>query len=99
LAHAEGIASGGTQYQLELQAFRDDRPHGPVRVCGDLSVEPQRQLWGFLPVYTPNISLSFLMFPEGRLDGESGAPMAEPGAGAEAAIGGIPACTAREPGR
>jgi hypothetical protein len=34
----------------EFNAFWDDKPHGDIRVCGDLSADPQKRLLGFLPV-------------------------------------------------
>lgn len=66
LEHIEGTAPDGTQYQIEFQALWDDKPHGAVRVCGDLSAEPQRPLLGFIPVYTPDVTDSFTMSPDGR---------------------------------
>lgn len=65
LQHIEGTASDGTRYQMEFQAFWDDKPQGDVRICGDLSAEPQRLLLGFLPIYTPDVTDSFIMSPDG----------------------------------
>ena len=76
LEHIEGIASDGTQYQIEFQALWDDKPHGDVRVLGDLSAQPQRPLFGFIPVYTPDVTDSFIMSPEGRFVGEHETPVA-----------------------
>jgi len=70
LEHIEGTAPDGTRYQMEFQAFWDGKPYGDVRVCGDLSAEPQRPLLGFIPVYTPDVTDSFIMSPDGRFVGE-----------------------------
>jgi hypothetical protein len=65
LDHFEGVGSDGTEYQLEFNAFWDDKPHGDIRVCGSLSAEPQKRLLGFLPIYTPDLTDSFIMSPDG----------------------------------
>ncbi len=70
LHHAEGVFEDGTEYQMEFNVFWDDRPGGDVRVCGDLCAEPQRRLLGFLPVYTPDVTDSFIMAPDGTFVGE-----------------------------
>lgn len=70
LEHSEGTASDGTKYQMEFQAFWDDAPYGNIRVCGDLSAEPQRPLLGFIPVYLSDVTDSFIMRPDGSLVGE-----------------------------
>src|SRR5687767_9594360 len=70
LEHIEGAASDGTEYQIEFNVFWDDKPLGDVRVCGSLSVEPQKPLLGFIPIYTPDVTDSFIMSPEGRFIGE-----------------------------
>jgi hypothetical protein len=76
LEHIEDTAPDGTKYQMEFQALWDDKPHGAVRVCGDLSAEPQRPLLGFIPVYTPDVTDSFIMSPDGRFVGEHETPVA-----------------------
>ena len=76
LEHVEGIASNGTQYQMEFQALWDAKPHGAVRVCGDLSAEPQRPLVGFIPVYTPDVTDSFILSPDGQFVDEHETPVA-----------------------
>ena len=65
LDHFEGVASDGTVNQLEFNSFWDDKPHGDIRVCGSLSAEPQKRLLGFLPIYTPDFTDSFIMSPDG----------------------------------
>lgn len=69
---AEGTDPDGTEYQLALQVFWDDQRHGNVRVVGDLCAEPQRRLFGFLPIYSPNITCSFIVAPDGSFVGEGG---------------------------
>jgi hypothetical protein len=70
LEHVEGIAPDGTKYQMEFQAVWDGKPHGDVRVCGDLSAVPHQTLLGFIPVYVSDVTDSFIMSPDGRFVGE-----------------------------
>ncbi|MBA4150861.1 MAG: hypothetical protein H0X66_22345 [Verrucomicrobia bacterium] len=81
LDHLEGTVPEGTTYQIEINAFWDDKPHGDIRVCGDLSADPQKRLLGFLPIYTPDVTDSFIMSPDGTFVGEDERDIAEPGAG------------------
>ena len=76
LEHIEGTAPDGTRYQMEFQVLWDDKPHGAVRVCGDLSAGRQRPLLGFIPVYTPDVTDSFIMNPDGRFIDEHETPAA-----------------------
>ena len=78
LEHVEGVSSDGTPYQMEFNAFWDDKPHGDIRVCGDLSAEPQRRLLGFFPIYMPHVTDSFIMSPDGSFVGESDTAKIEP---------------------
>lgn len=66
LEHIESTASDGTMYQIEFQAFWDDKPQGDVRVIGNLSSEPQKPLWRFIPIYISDVADSFIMRPDGR---------------------------------
>jgi hypothetical protein len=61
---------------MEFQAVWDGKPHGDVRVCGDLSAEPQRQLLGFIPIYIADVTDSFIMSPDGRFVDEHETPVA-----------------------
>lgn len=70
LHHIEGVFDDGTEYQMEFNVFWDDRRGGNVRVCGDITAEPQRPLLGFLPVYTSDATDSFIMAPDGTFVGE-----------------------------
>ena len=70
LAHFEGVAQDGTTYQIELNVFWDDQPKGNIRVIGDISVEPQKRLLGFLPIFRPNLTDDFIMAPDGTFIGE-----------------------------
>lgn len=70
LETVERTASDGTEYQMEFQVFWDDKPHGDVRVVGDLFAEPQRPLLGFIPIYTPDVTDCFIMSPGGQFVGE-----------------------------
>lgn len=66
LEHLEGTAADGTEYQIEFNAFWDDKPHGDIRVSGSFWAEPQRPLLGFIPIYTADVTDSFIMSPDGR---------------------------------
>jgi len=66
----EGIAPDGTAYQMEFQAFWDGRPHGNIRVVGDLSRNPSTPLLGFLPVFASEVADAFIMRPDCRFVGE-----------------------------
>ena len=70
LEQVEGTAPDGTRYQMEFNVFWDDKPNAEVRVLGDLSAEPQKPLFGFIPIYTPDVTDSFIMSPDGQFIGE-----------------------------
>lgn len=70
LEHIEGIAADGTAYQIEFQAFWDDRPGGAIRVHGSFSAEPQKPFLGFLPLYSSDVDESFLLDPAAHFLGE-----------------------------
>lgn len=69
LRHTEGVFDDGTEYQIEFNVFWDDKRGGNVRVCADITTAPQRPLLGFLPVYTPDATDSFIMAPDGTFVG------------------------------
>jgi len=75
LEHIEGTAPDGTEYQMEFQALWNDKPGGEVIVFADFSASPQRPLWGFIPIYTPDVTASFIMNPDGRFVGEHETPV------------------------
>ena len=64
LEHVEASASDGTQVQMEFNVCWDDRPGGDVRVFGDLCASPQKPLLGFIPIFTPDVTDSFIMRPD-----------------------------------
>jgi hypothetical protein len=70
LEYVEGTGADGTPYQMEFNAFWDDKPRGNVRVVGDLSALPRRPLFGFVPIYLPDVIENFIMTPDGRFAGE-----------------------------
>lgn len=70
LEHVEGIAADGSEYQMEFQVFWDGKPRGNIRVFGDICVEPQKPLLGFIPIYTSDAVDSFIMSSDGRFVGE-----------------------------
>jgi len=69
--HDESQALDGTEYQVEVQFFWDDKPEGNIRVMADLCAEPQRRLLGILPIYLPHAISCFIMSPDGRFVGEA----------------------------
>ena len=71
LEHFEGSGTDGTEYQLEVNAFWDDKPHADILVAGSLSAEPQRRLLGFLPVFMPHVTDSFIMSRDGSFVDEN----------------------------
>ena len=70
LRHTEGVFDDGTVYQIEIDVFWDDKRKGCVRVCADISTQPQRRLLGILPVYIPDCTDSFLVSTDGAFVGE-----------------------------
>jgi hypothetical protein len=61
--HSEVAGVAGTQYQVEIQFFWDDRPGGDIRVMGSIDDGG----WSaFLPLCD-----SFIMAPDGRFVGEA----------------------------
>ena len=65
LQFRQGVFADGTEYNLEFNVFWDNQKEGDVRVCGDLAKIPQRPLLGFLPVFTPDVTESFIMRRDG----------------------------------
>ena len=65
LQFRQGVFADGTEYNLEFNVFWDNQKEGDVRVCGDLAKIPQRTLLGFLPVFTPDVTESFIMRRDG----------------------------------
>jgi hypothetical protein len=59
----ERRAADGTEYSLTVDVFWDDKPHGDIRVIGDLSLN--RPLWGFIPLFIPDVCDSFIALPGG----------------------------------
>lgn len=59
---AEVTAPSGTWYQIEVQAFWDDKPNGNLRVMGSIDDGGWR---AFVP-----LTDSFIMTPDGRFVGE-----------------------------
>ena len=58
------VGDSGTQYQLEIQAFWDDRPNGNLRVLGSIDD-------GGLRAFVP-LSVDFILAPDGTFIGEEG---------------------------
>lgn len=70
LRHTEGVFTDATQYQMEFNAFWDDKRGGDVRVCADLTAAPQRPMLGFLPIFMSDVTDSFIMRGDGSFVGE-----------------------------
>ena len=56
------VGDSGTQYQLEVQAFWDDRPKGNLRVLGSIDD-------GGIRAFVP-LSVDFILAPDGTFIGE-----------------------------
>ncbi|HEY1172590.1 MAG TPA: hypothetical protein VGH19_14565 [Verrucomicrobiae bacterium] len=67
LEHIEGTAPDGTEYQMEFQASWNDKPGGDIIVFANFYAEPQRPLLGFIPVYTPDMTESFVISSDSHL--------------------------------
>ncbi len=65
LRYLQGVFDDGTEYQIEFNVFWDDQRDGDLRVCGDLTCSPQRGLLGFLPIFVPDVTDSFIMRRDG----------------------------------
>ena len=62
LTHFDGVFADGTEYQIEINVFWDDKRRGDVRVIGDLEAMPQRPVMG---AYTSDVVDSFIMRRDG----------------------------------
>lgn len=67
---AEGISSDGCEYQIEIEVFWNDTPHGDVRVIGDICESPHRPLIPGIPLYVSDAIDCFIMSPQGQFIGE-----------------------------
>ena len=69
LNHVEGVASDGTEYQIEFNANRLDGPDSEILVSGSLCAEPQKQrkILGLITVYEPHVSESFCVAADGTI--------------------------------
>ena len=67
LRHVEGVFHDGTVFRIEVNVFWDDKAGGDIRVCGDITTEPQRPVIGLLPVYTCDAADSFIMARSGTI--------------------------------
>ena len=63
LEHVEGVATDGTPFQMEFNVYWDDKAGEAIRVSGSLSAEPQKRLWGFLPIYSADMTDSIVISP------------------------------------
>lgn len=70
LGNVDGVFEDGTEYHMEFNVFWDDRRGGNVRVCADITTAPQRLALGFLPLFMPDATDSFIMAPDGSFIGE-----------------------------
>ena len=77
LEHVEGIGSDGTEYQIEFNVDWFDKSDAAVLVSGSLSAEPQKPLWGIIPVYTPDVTDTFVMNSDGRICGADESTVAQ----------------------
>lgn len=62
----EVTGPSGSEYQVEIQFFWDDRPLGDIRVFGSIDGDEQRPLLGFIPIYFTCVTDSFILSPSGH---------------------------------
>ena len=65
-----GVFSDGTEYQMEFTVCWDGRKDGAIRVMGDLTAAPQRPLFGFLPIFSSDVTDDHIMRRDGTFVGE-----------------------------
>ena len=65
----EGVSGDGTEFQIQFDVDWRDKPGGDVGVNGSLSSVPQRPLFGFIPIYTADVTDGFFMAPDGQIRG------------------------------
>ena len=70
LHHTDGVFDDGTEFHMEFNVVWDDKPGCNVRVFAEIATTPQRPMFGFIPVFTPDAMDSFIMAPDGTFVGE-----------------------------
>jgi hypothetical protein len=66
----------GQEYQFEIEAFWDGKKNGDIRLLGDISPNPDRPIFGsipllkWIPIFTPLATDDFIMSPSGGFVGE-----------------------------
>jgi len=66
----------GTEYQVEIEAFWDDKPNNNVRVMAAIDESPQRPVFWripvlrWIPIYGADVIECFIMSPGGTFIGE-----------------------------
>lgn len=76
LEYVELTAPDGTRVSMEFNVFWDDKAGGDVRIAGDLAANGLKPLLGFIPIFTPDVTDSFIMRPDGSFVGEPDAKAA-----------------------
>ena len=73
LEYVEAVATDGTPFQMEFNVYWNDKAGEAIRVIGSLSAEPQKRLWGFLPIYSSDMTDSFEISPKqvSEIEGDS----------------------------
>jgi hypothetical protein len=70
LNHVEGTWDDGTEWQIEVNVFWDDRKGGDVRVIADLTTFNPNSWWNVVPIQTSDAADDFIMAPDGTFVGE-----------------------------
>ena len=66
----------GEEYQIEIEAFWDDKPDGNIRVLGSIDESPHKPVFWkipilrWVPVYTSSVSHDFIKSPSDQFVGE-----------------------------
>ena len=66
----DGNAPDGTSYTIETNIVWDDRSKRHIRVISDLSTGKRGCLFGFVPIFTPDVVEDFILTPDGEFIGE-----------------------------
>ncbi|WP_168567274.1 hypothetical protein [Crateriforma spongiae] len=62
----DGATPDGTAYTIETNILWDDCEKRHIRVMSDLSTGNRGCLFGFIPIFTPDVADGFIMSPDGK---------------------------------
>ena len=62
----DGITPDGTTYTIETNILWDDRDKRHIHVIADLTTGTRGCLFGFIPIFTPDVVQEFILGPDGN---------------------------------